>query len=114
MANSALTQQALVNDSRFRARFNALLLQMCAQILNTPLGTGNPVVTAGQQTYARNIMAGTQQTQGLILYFAFRTNIFGSNVTCDIAEGFPVVSTDASDAAILSQLANDWPTISGA
>ena len=115
MANTALTQIALANDAQFRARFLGLLVQMAAQILDTAIGTGTPPVTGGQQTYARLIVANPQQYAAtLVNYFVTRGNILGSNVTVAITEGQPVVSTDATDAAILSQIATDWPKISGA
>lgn len=115
MANTAFTQQALANDPQFRLRFLGLLTQMAAQILNTTIGQGSPPVTAGQQTYARSIVAAPQQfASTLIQYFVYRPNIFQSTVSVSIAEGSAIVSTDATDAAILSQLASDWPSISGA
>ncbi len=115
MANTALTQIALANDSQFRARFLGLLVEMAAQVLDTAIGSGTPPVTAGQQAYARLVIANPQQyASTLITYFVFRANILSSNVTVSITAGTPIVTTDATDAAISSQLATDWPKISGA
>ncbi len=106
---------ALANDSGFRVRFTGLLLAMCSQVLNTTVGQGSPVVTAGQQTYARTIIASPQQfASTLILYFIHRVNISGTNIWVDISAGTADLYCDATDAAILSQLANDWAQISGA
>ena len=115
MPNSALVMMALVNDGQFRQRFTGLLIQMAAQILNTTIGQGTPPVTSGQQTYARAIVQNPgQYVSSLIQYEVFRTNLIDSTVTVSVATGAPVVTTDATDAAMLSQLATDWPSLSGA
>ncbi len=106
---------AWVNDSGGRIRFTGLLLAMAGQVLNTTVGQGSPVVTAGQQAYARQVLANPQQyASTLFLYFIHRTNISSTNLWVDLSGGVPLIYCDATDAAILSQLANDWAQISGA
>jgi hypothetical protein len=106
---------ALANDLGFRARFLGLLEAIVAQVLNTTVGQGTPVVTAGQQTYARSVLAAPQQYLAtIILYEVQRTNIASTNIWVDLSSGTPALYCDVTDAAILSQLANDWAQISGA
>lgn len=105
---------ALANDTGFRVRFTGLLIAMAAQVLNTTVGQGSPVVTAGQQAYARTLIANPQTYAAtLILYFIHRTNISSTNIWVDLSAGQPLLYCDATDAAVLSQLANDWAQISG-
>jgi hypothetical protein len=111
---TALMLNALAADPSFRNRFTGLLEAITAQILNTTVGTGSPVVTAGNQNYARLVLANPQQYAGtLILYFVHRGNISGANIWVDISQGFPALFTDATDAAMLAQLATDWTSIAG-
>jgi len=106
---------ALANDAGFRVRFTGLLEGIAAQYLNTAIGSGTPVVTAGHQAYARQVIANPGLFAGtLIQYFVHRTNIASAHIWVDISSGSPALYSDATDAAISSQLNSDWPSISGA
>lgn len=106
---------ALTNDAGFRIRFTGLFLAMCSQVLGTPVGTGSPIVTAGQQAYARLVIANPfQYATTLILFFVHRPNLANTNIWIDLSTGTTDLYCDVTDAAILSQLANDWALISGA
>lgn len=115
LAPTSQMLSALVGDSGFRLRFLGLLETIAAQYLNTAVGTGTPVVTAGHQAYARLVVANPDQyANTLIKYFLHRTNLSGANIWIDISQGIPQLYLDATDAAITSQLNTDWPSISGA
>jgi hypothetical protein len=106
---------ALVNDAGFRLRFTGQLETIAAQYLNTAIGSGVPVVTAGHQAYARLVVANPDQyANTLIKYFIHRTNLSGANIWVDLSTGTPNLYLDATDAAIAAQLNTDWPSISGA
>ncbi len=99
----------LGKDSAFRDRIAVLVGQIVAQIYGEDPGTAGHSARVAfaikvEQTpgYAQNIIAP---------FIADRTNIVGSNVTFNFADGHVV--TDASDAAILSQLATDWNLLAG-
>lgn len=112
MASTNNTQLALAADEGFRIRFKGLLLQIAGQILD------EDPATAGHGTrvaYARQVMTNPDTYTGLLAqWFVMRTNLFGANTTVSIATGVPVTSTDATDAAILSQIATDWSKVAGA
>jgi hypothetical protein len=106
------TQLALAADPAFRLRFKGLLLQITGQILDEAAGTAGHTQRA---VYARLVQTNIDTyVTILIQWFVMRTNLFGANTTVSIATGVPVVTTDATDAAILSQIATDWTEIAGA
>jgi hypothetical protein len=104
---------ALADSAGFQSRFRGLLATMTAQILNTAVGSGSPPVTAGQQTYARGLVSNPGYATVLLAYFVHRPNLASANIWVDLSGGVCDLYSDATDAAILSQLATDWPSVSG-
>lgn len=112
MANDSFSQQALANDGRFRQRVKNALSTVAWQVLNESTGITGHVARAA---YARNVIgsldAAVQSVSGWIVT---RTNLMGANTTVSLIQGVPVVTTDATDASIESQIATDWTLLSGA
>lgn len=107
---AATTQQliALGRDSAFIARTMTLVYQICAQVYGEDPATPNHSARAA---YANKLL----QTQGLAGSIApilvTRTNLANSTITYSFLDG--QVQTDATDAAILSQIATDWNMLAG-
>jgi hypothetical protein len=112
---SAIMFTALAGDPFFLRRVTGILELMAAQIVNTTIGQGTPPVTAGQQAYARLIIASpAQYANTWTQYLVHRSNIIGANIWVDLSTGQPCLFSDATDAAIESQIISDWPSVSGA
>jgi hypothetical protein len=112
MANDAYTQQALANDARFRLRVKNALATMAWQVLNE-----DPAAQGHQQraTYARQVLANLDGAAAYTAgWLVTRTNVIGATTSVALDQGQPVVQTDATDAALQSQLATDWSLIAGA
>lgn len=107
---AATTQQlvALSNDSQFRQRIRVLVLQICAQIYAEDPATASH---AARVSYAEKILQVPSTADQLASILVTRTNLVASSITYDFTNG--AVVTDASDAAILSQLATDWNLLAG-
>ncbi len=112
MANDSFSQQALANDPRFRQRVKNALAIIAWQVLNEdPVTTGHVARAAYARTVINSLDAAAAGAAG---WLVTRTNINGANTTVALVQGVPIVSTDATDAAINSQIATDWQLLSGA
>ena len=107
---SATTQQlvALSSDGQFRARIRELVLQICAQIYGEDPATASHTARVG---FAEKVLQSPGMADQLASILVTRTNLISSTITYDWAN--QAVVTDASDAAILSQLATDWNLLAG-
>ena len=112
--NTSLTQQALANDGAFRARIKNALATIAWQVLGEdPATTGHGART----TYARQVLGALDQAASFTAgWIVVRPNVFQTNVTVgfDPVTTQIVVTTDATDAALQSQIATDWSLIAGA
>jgi hypothetical protein len=114
MANTAVTQQLLAADVGFIARVKQALATVAWQVLNESDQTAGHTARA---TYARTVLGDldlyARKTAG---WLVARTNVTGAttSITVDENSGRIVVSTDAVDAALESQLSTDWSLIAGA
>jgi hypothetical protein len=112
MANDNFTQFALANDQTFRRRLKASLARIAFQILTESTGTANHAV---RKAYALQVLTNPDQAvSNLAGIFVFRTNLF-STTTSVAFDGFggTVVQSAVTDAAMDSQLATDWDSLSG-
>lgn len=111
MANDSYSQQALANDPTFKRRLTSCLSTIALQVLNEDPAT---VGHASRTGYARQVLNSPDAyVANTAKWIVMRTNLFGANTTVVLDLGVPVVQTDASDAAIQSQLATDWNLIAG-
>lgn len=108
MAASTDQLIALKNDGKFRERARNLIRQICSQIYSEDGATANH---GTRSAYAVKLIQGIASMEGVIDTLVTRTNLVGSAVTYNFADG--QILTDASDAAILSQLATDWNFLAG-
>lgn len=109
--NDAYTQQALANDARFRLRVKDALAAIAWQVLDeNPAAANHPARAAYARTVIGNLDGAVAQVAGWLVN---RTNLFSANTTVALVQGVPVVQTDATDAAIRSQLATDWDKAAG-
>lgn len=111
MPNSYFTQQALANDGRFRLRLRGALATVANVVLNENVNiTGH----AARAAYARQVVGAIDQyVNALAPSLVMRTNLFvGVTTAYDFNQG--AVVTDASDAAIESQITTDWNNLAGA
>lgn len=107
---AATTDQltALANDSAFRQRIRNLVLLEAAVVAtesNAISGHGT------RQTFAFKLINAPGMADQLADVLCARTNLTASTVTYDFAKR--AVITDATDAAIRSQIATDWSILSG-
>ena len=107
MATTA-QQIALGNDADFRQRVRALFLSEAAVVYNENGATPNH---AARALFASKLFQQPSLADILAPALATRTNLAGSTVTYDFA--LQSVVTDASDAAIRSQIATDWNLFAG-
>lgn len=107
---AATTDQltALAQDGDFRTRIRNLMLLEAAVVANEVNTTPNH---NARSAYAFKIIATPSVADAASDYLCARTNITGSAVSYDFAR--QAVVTDATDAAIRSQIATDWNTLSG-
>lgn len=108
MAATTNQLNALANDSMFRQRCRALVLQQAATVYNESAGTTGH---AARAAFAVKLLQQPGFADQLVQVVVTRTNLVASTVTFDFDRG--AVVTDATDAAILSQLATDWSMFSG-
>lgn len=104
-------QQALANDGLFRQRLKAALATVAGQVFaEDPATAGH----ATRVTYARSVLQTLDATAGQIAgWFVTRTNVTGANASLVLVGVTPTVQTDATDAALQSQLATDWNSLAG-
>lgn len=107
MATTA-EQIALGNDTDFRQRVRTLFLAEAGVVYNENAGTANH---AARALFASKLFQNPGLADILAPALATRTNLAGSTVTYDFS--LQSVVTDASDAAIRSQIATDWNLFAG-
>jgi hypothetical protein len=108
MAATTNQLNALANDGVFRQRCRTLVLQICAQVYGEGTGVTNH---AARAAFAVKLLQAPNLADQLVSVIVTRTNIAASAVTYDFDKG--EVLTDATDAAILSQIATDWSMLAG-
>ena len=99
---------ALANDGFFRQRVRNLMLLEAAAVMGEVNTTPNHSVRV---SYALKIIGNPGAADLAVDYLCARTNLISSVITYDFANRSVV--TDASDAAIRSQISTDWNTFSG-
>lgn len=99
---------ALAQDGLFRQRVRNLVLFEAAAVYAESGGTANH---AARATYAIKILQSPSLADQITDVIVTRTNLSSSAVTYDFDRR--AVVTDASDAAIRSQVATDWSMLAG-
>lgn len=99
---------ALANDASFRARIRNLVLQQAAAVYAENSGTTGH---AARVAFAIKVIQTPSLADELAKVLVTRTNLTVSAVSYDWDRG--VIQTDASDAAIFSQIAADWNLLAG-
>lgn len=97
----------LADDPNFRARVRVLVLQQAAVVYAEAPSTPHAVRAA----LAAKVISNTGFADALANVLVTRTNLVASAVSFDYTLGHHV--TDASDAAILAQIATDWSMLAG-
>lgn len=107
---AATTDQltALAQDGFFRQRVRNLLLLEAAVVMAEVNTIPNH---STRQAYALKVIASPAVADQATDYLCARTNLIASNVTYDFTRRSVV--TDATDAAIRSQISTDWNTLAG-
>jgi hypothetical protein len=102
---AATTDQliALGEDAHFRQRVRTLMLLEAGAVYNEPTPPANHTARA---LFASKVAQNPGIADTLAPALATRTNIAASNVTYDFA--LRAIVTDATDAAIRSQINSDW------
>jgi hypothetical protein len=99
---------ALSSDGYFRQRVRNLVLMEAAVVFAENPATANH---ATRIAYATKLIQSPGLADQLADVLCSRTNLTGSAVTYDFSKRGVV--TDATDAAIRSQIATDWTMLSG-
>jgi hypothetical protein len=107
MATTA-QQIALGNDSDFRQRVRTLFLTEAGGIYGESTSVTNH---AARALFASKLFQTPSMADALAPALATRTNVAASTVTFDFDR--QAVVSDASDAAIQSQIATDWNLFAG-
>lgn len=112
MAQDNFTQQALANDPTFRQRLKASLSRIAWQVLTEAPATADHVT---RKTYANQVLNNPDSVvNSLVGTFVFRTNVFSTATTLAFdGRGGTLVQSAVTDAAMDSQLATDWSSLSG-
>jgi hypothetical protein len=108
MAATTGQLNALRNDGTFRDRTRTLVREICSQIYSEDAGTPNHTARAN---FAILLIQGTKSIEPIIDALVTRTNLQQSTIAFDFDH--LQVTTDATDGAILSQLATDWNFFAG-
>lgn len=108
MAATTQQQIALGNDNNFRQRIRALLLKEAGVIYSEDAGT---TAHAARALFASKVAQDPGIADRLAPVIATRTNLAASTVTYDF--GLQAVVSDATDAAISSQINTDWNLFAG-
>jgi hypothetical protein len=98
----------LGNDANFRQRVRTLMLLEGGVVYGESGATPNHTARAN---FASNLAQNPALADTLAPALATRTNIAASNVTYNFDAGR--VESDATDAAIRSQIATDWNYLAG-
>jgi hypothetical protein len=99
---------ALAADGSFRQRVRNLVLLEAAVVAGEVNTTPNH---AARTAFAFKVLGSPGLADQIADVICARTNVTGSTVTFDFSKRGVV--TDASDAAIRSQIATDWNMLSG-
>lgn len=107
---AATTAQLIIlgNDPNFRQRIRTLVLLEAGVVYNESAATPNHTARAN---YASKLAQAPGLADSLAPVLASRTNIAASTVTYNFDAGR--AETDATDAAIRSQIATDWNYLAG-
>lgn len=108
MASTVSQLNALADDTFFRLRCRNIILQEAAVVYNESAGTTGH---AARAAYAVKLLQSPTFADQLVQVLVTRTNLVAGNVTYDFNSR--AVTTDVSDASILSQVASDWSMFSG-
>lgn len=107
MASTSDQCSALGNDSSFRNRVMSLALQLAQnQIYSEDVNTVNHTQRVN---YARTVINGGGGNIPNII--SNGPNLIASNITYDFTDGH--IKTDATDAAISSQISSYWNMLAG-
>lgn len=99
---------ALGNDLSFRQRIRVLVLQQAAVVYAEDAQTAKHADRLG---FAVTLLQHPERADTLASVLATRTNLANSTVTYSFGDA--QIQTDASDAAIASQIATDWNLLAG-
>lgn len=99
---------ALAQDSAFRQRVRNLVLLEAAVTASEVNTTPNH---NGRSAFAFKVLGSPSLADQIADVLCARTNLVASVVTYDFSRR--AVVTDATDAAIRSQIASDWNMLSG-
>lgn len=99
---------ALAADAAFRQRVRNIVLQEAAVVYAESAGTTGHAARVG---FALKLIQTPNLADAVADVIATRTNLSVSAVSYDFTRR--AVVTDASDAAILSQVATDWNMLAG-
>lgn len=108
MASTTDQLMALGRDGQFRERVAALALLEAGAILAEVNTTPNHTARC---TYAIGLLSTPGKAQGIADWLCARTNLTSANVTYDFSKR--AIVTDATDAAIRSQINSDWNVLAG-
>ena len=109
MANSAATQQSLAEDMTFRRRVKDALNIVAWQVVEEDPATPEH---AARASYARTMLANLDaQAAATSAWIINRANLMGANTTYNFDARATV--TDATDAAIQSQISTDFNVMAG-
>lgn len=108
MANNALTQQALAQDSQFRQRIKSILATVAWQVQSEDVNIPNH---ANREKYANQVIRQMDsEVVAVVSSLVMRPNVFSFETTFEYDFEFQAghVITAAGDLDIQSQLATDW------
>lgn len=106
MANDSFTQQALAKDPGFISRVQEALAIVAFQVVAESTNTVNHAQRLSFANYV--IKASYAWAQQITPILVTRTNLLGAVTSYDFQKSSVV--TDATDAAIQSQISTDWNT----
>ena len=99
---------ALGNDNSWRQRIKSLMYQIAAQVDAEDPGAPNHTARVN---FAFKVVSTPGVPESYASWFTMRTNVTGTNVTYNFSDA--QITSDATDAAILSQIATDWNFLAG-
>lgn len=109
MATTTQSQWALANDRNFIERLSSLFMAEALVVAAEAVGTANH---AQRRVLAQQVITNPRATAAnFALAVTNATNLVAANTLYDFTLG--AATTDATDAAIRSQIASLWNTFSG-
>jgi len=109
MPNTAVQQQRLAAAAHFRTRVKDCLVNVAFQVLSQGKDNAAEIV---RYNYARSVIQSPDAAaSSTVSWLVERTNLLSANTTFNWDINEPV--TDATDAAIQSQLMSDWDVMAG-